>query len=772
MRPGAHTLSITEPSGSRAAFSRLLLVILRVMKKALTAFILLVSVSLAVAEGTRLWKETSYEEFQRGTARGVALRSTGQLELAPAFKAIYTSPSSFIWSIASDKDGVVYAATGAPARVYRITPDGKSNVIFEPKELQVQSVSLGQDGAIYAATSPDGKVYRITRRGGTATAPEFASETFFDPKTKYIWDMAFDAQGRLYLATGDNGEIYRVDKNGQGSVFFKSDEAHMRVLAFDPQGNLIAGSDGSGLIYRISPTGEGFVLYSAPKKEITALAVDTAGNIYAAGTGEKRTALSGNAPSPAAAPVVAAPAVQPAGSALTGNVSLAGSDIYSIAPDGSPRRIWTSHEDIVYALAFDSTGRLIAGTGNKGRIFAIEKNGDFTNLLKATANQVSAFSKAPNGGLYCSSSNLGKIFLISNSPEAEGTFESDVKDAQIFSRWGRAEVRGRGNFELYARSGNVDNPDRNWSPWARIDLARDARTDVPAARFIQWRAVLKPANPPTVIDEVAINYLSKNVAPVVDDVVVQVGARFQPQPHIAGPETVTINLGQSSSQQQSSSTRMDTTPTANKDRGYIAVRWGAHDENDDNLVYSVYYRGDNEREWKLLKSDLTDKFYSFESALLPDGGYTIKVVASDAPSHSPEDVLSDEKVSLRFEVDNTAPRIENLAARLETQDLHITFHAADDSSPIKRAEYSIDAGDWQYVEPVGALSDSKIANYDFTVLLSSVPAATEEPAEQKRKRGKSSSSAPSAPAAVPEHVVVVRVYDRAENMATAKVVTK
>src|SRR5579871_1428876 len=597
------------------------------MKKLLPVFIVIALVSLAVAEGTRQWKETGYDEFEKGTARGIAIRSTGQIELAPAFKAIYTSPSSFIWSIAADKDGVVYAATGAPARVYRVTPDGKSSVIFEPKELQVQSIALGQDGSVYAATSPDGKVYRITRKpGGTAAAPEFAVETFFDPKTKYIWDMEFDAQGRLYIATGDNGEIYRVEKNGQGSVFFKSDEAHMRVLAFDPQGNLIAGSDGSGLIYRISPTGEGFVLYSAPKKEITALAVDTAGNIYAAGTGEKRTALSGTVPSPAA-PAVAAPAVQPAGSALTSNVTLAGSDIYSIAPDGSPRRIWTSHEDIVYALAFDSTGRLIAGTGNKGRIFAIEKNGDFTSLLKATANQVSAFSKAPNGGLYCSSSNLGKIFLISNSPEAEGTFESDVKDAQIFSRWGRAEVRGRGNFELYARSGNVDNPDRNWSPWARIDLTRDARTDVPAARFIQWRAVLKPANPPTVIDEVAINYLSKNVAPVVDDIVVQVGARFQPQPHISGPETVTINLGQPP--QQPGSTRMETTPTANKDRGYIAVRWAAHDENDDNLVYSVYYRGDNERDWKLLKSDLTDKFYSFESALLPDGCYTVKAVRSE-----------------------------------------------------------------------------------------------------------------------------------------------
>jgi WD40 repeat protein len=743
------------------------------MKKLVPVFIVCALASMAVAEGTRQWKETGYDEFERGTARGIAIRSTGQIELAPAFRAIYTSPSTFIWGIAADKDGVVYAATGAPARVYRVTPDGKSSVIFEPKELQVQSISLGQDGAIYAATSPDGKVYRITRKpGGAAAAPEFAAETFFDPKTKYIWDMAFDAQGRLYIATGDNGEIFRVEKNGQGAVFFKSDEAHIRVLSFDPRGNLIAGSDGSGLVYRISPAGEGFVLYSAPKKEITALAVDDAGNIYAAGTGEKRTATQPSVPSAPVIPTVA-PGVPPAAAPFAGNVSLAGSDVYSIAPDGSPKKIWSSREDIVYALAFDSAGRLIAGTGNKGRVYAIEKNGDYTDLLRATANQVSAFSRAPNGGLYCSSSNLGKIFLMGNGTDAEGTFESDVKDAQIFSRWGRAEVRGRGNFELFARSGNVDNPDRNWSPWARIDLAKEARTDVPAARFIQWRAVLKPANPSTQIDEVAINYLSKNVAPVVDDLVVQVGARFQPQPHVSGPETIAVNLGPPP--QQFGNGRMENPPTANKDRAYIAVRWAAHDDNDDNLVYSVYYRGDNERDWKLLKSGLTDKFYSFESGLLPDGGYTVKVVASDAPSHSPEDALSDEKESLRFEVDNTAPRIENLAARVEGQDLHVTFHAADDGSPVKRAEYSIDAGDWQYVEPVGALSDAKSENYDFTILLSNAPPAPEEPVDKKRKKGKTP-TAPSSPAtsgaSAAEHVVVVRVYDRADNVATAKVVTK
>jgi sugar lactone lactonase YvrE len=734
------------------------------MKKLCFAFFVFVFAGLAFAEGTGVWKQSEYDDFERGTARGVAIRSTGQLELAPAFKALYTSPSTFIWGIAADKDGTVYAATGAPARVYRITPDGKATVIFEPKELQVQAIAVSKDGAVYAATSPDGKVYKVTRAAGRAGASgtaEFTAEPFFDPKTKYIWDLAFDEEGRLYVATGDNGEIYRVDKTGHGAVFFKSDEAHIRVLAMDPKGNLIAGSDGSGLVYRISPSGEGFVLYSAPRKEITALAVDADGNIYAAGTGEKRAApATPGGPQPAAVPPPAG--APPAGAPFVGNVNLGGSDVYVIEPDGSPRKHWSSHDDIIYALAFDAAGRLVAGTGNKGRIYAIEPNGDFTDLVKASASQVTAFAKAPGGGLYCSSSNLGKVFLMSNALETEGSFESEVQDAKIFSRWGRAEVRGRGAFELFARSGNVDNPDRNWSSWTRVDLTRDSRLEVPAARFIQWRAVLKPANPSTRVDEVSINYLPKNVAPIMEEVSVQVGARFQPQPRMTAAETFVANPGPS----QPAAPHVEPSPTPTKDRSYIAVRWSAHDENDDNLVFSVYYRGENEREWKLLKSGIADRFYSFDSGLLPDGGYTVKVVASDAPSHTPDEALADEKESQRFDVDNTAPRIEHLSARAEGRDLHVTFQATDDYSPIKRAEYSVDAGDWQYLEPVGQISDAKSENYDFNILVAAPQPPAEESPDQKRGRAK------TAAAPRTEHVVVVRVYDRYDNVATAKSVVK
>jgi hypothetical protein len=211
---------------------------------------------------------------------------------------------------------------------------------------------------------------------------------------------------------------------------------------------------------------------------------------------------------------------------------------------------------------------------------------------------------------------------------------------------------------------------------------------------------------------------------------------------------------------------VDIAPTATHDRSYVGVRWNAHDDNDDNLVFSLYYRGDNERDWKLLRSGITDKFYSFESGLLPDGGYTVKVVASDAPSHTPEEALTDEKQSQRFEVDNTPPRIENLAARVEAQQLHVTFHATDDSSPIHRAEFSVDAGEWQYLEPVGQLSDAQTENYDFNVLLNATPVSEPQP---DAKRGKQKPAANNS-AASGEHVVVVRVLDRADNVATAKFV--
>jgi len=734
------------------------------MPKFFALAVILLSATLALAEGTRTWQQSSFDDFEKGTANGVAITSDGSLELAPSFRNLYLTPSTYTWAMDTDSEGNVYVAAGSPARVYRITPQGHAGVIFAPQELQVQALVVGPHDTVYVGTSPDGKVYKIERKKASSSAaqessaapqsksavsvdPNYSSSVLFNPSTKYIWALALDKEGDLYVATGDHGEIFKVAPNGEHSLFFKSDDAHIRVLALDLKGNLIAGSDGSGLVYRISPEGQAFVLYSAPKKEITALAIDGKGNIYAAAVGEKHTPAAGAVPIQLpAAPVSVGPqmglTISAVSSAPTPVLSIpsfasaGGSEIYRIAPDGSPLTLWSSRDDLVYALAFDNQGRLLAGTGNKGHIYAITGTDQFTDLLKAPANQVTAFARAPQGALYACSSNFGKVFVLGPHPETEGTYESDVFDAHIFSRWGRAEVRSTGPVDLYARSGNVDNPDRNWSTWQKVDLLNQGAVSIPPARFVQWKAVLHDGRASAQVDSVVVNYLPKNVAPEIDDVTVQVGMRYQPMPK-APSDSASGGRGP----QQNAPL-----PPSIHDSSSIAVHWSAHDDNDDQLVYSLYYRGDGDTRWLLLKKDLDDRYYSFDSSLLPDGGYTMRVVASDAPSHSPKEALTSSQESARFEVDTTPPAIQDLRGAMAGDQLRVSFRAVDGFSPIKRAEYSIDARDWQYVDPVGQISDSKTESYDFSI---PVPAGDPQ-----------------------EHIIVVRAYDRFDNMGAAKFVLR
>src|ERR1700676_411323 len=252
------------------------------------------SPSSLLAEHTRTWRQASYEDFLKGTPHGVAVRSDGRLELAPKFTLIADADASYLWSLRVDPKGVLYAAGGSPAKVFRFDGNGgKPGTVFESTDLVAQAIAFDAKGALYVATSPDGKVYRVSASG--------EKSVFFDPKTKYIWDLAFGSNGTLYVATGDRGQIFAVSPDGKSELFYNSDEAHIRVMAFDAKGNLLAGTEPSGRVLRITPlpnkssrkdkdaaAAEGFVLYETSKREVTSLAVAPDGNIYVAAIGEEQ----------------------------------------------------------------------------------------------------------------------------------------------------------------------------------------------------------------------------------------------------------------------------------------------------------------------------------------------------------------------------------------------------------------------------------------------------------------------------------------------------
>ncbi len=725
----------------------------------LAACLAIFSGGLAYSQGTKLWTQSKFEDLEQGTPNGVAITSDGQLMAGPSSTLLAKTPSTYVWSIAADKAGNAYVGTGSPATVLRISPDGKMTKMFSSKDLSVQAVRVGPDGDIYAATLPSGKVYRLEPDAKDLT--EADAKVVFDPATtaekpKYVWDLAFDAQGRLYIATGGPAAVYRVDTTSTGAkpeLFFKSDEQHIRCLAFDAQGNLIAGSDGTGLVYRIDKAGKGYVIYDSSKQEITAVAVGPNGVIYAAGVGTKGRQTLPPLPVTGRATVTIR-IVQPGSvGALSSNTVIPeGSEIDEIAPNGAPRTLWVDHDDIVYALRWTPKG-LLAATGNRGRVYRIQEDGSYADIAHLEASQATGFADS-SAGLFISTANTGKVYRMSHADAAEGTYLSNVFDAGVFSQWGRAQVEtglGSGSFDLYARVGNIDNPERAWSDWKKVPP--DAGSlGVQPARFVQWKAVLHPGAD---ISSVGIYYLPVNVAPVVDEVLVEPGARVVPGPMaLEQAEHVAINFPvRTPPGVVSFSLPVGSEPLVGlKDKSAVTVRWLAHDDNGDTLEYSVYYRGAHEHNWMLLKDRIRRTFLSFNADLLPDGPYRIKVVASDAPSHNPGQALTGSRVSDQFLIDTTPPVVSGMTAQLVDGKIHVQLTATDATSPISHAEYSVDAGLWQYIAPVGNIADSLTEQFDFDAPLRARPAGSPPPVDAA------------------EHVITVRVFDREENVVTVKAV--
>jgi WD40 repeat protein len=715
----------------------------------------------AHAQGTRLWTESRFDEFERGTPDGVAITSDGHLVPGPESKAVLTTPSTYVWSVAADRQGDAYLATGTPATVLRVGPDGKSTTLFTSHELSVQTVRIAPDGSLYAATLPSGKVYKLDPH--TADRTEDNATLVFDPATtpekpKYVWDLAFDSQGRVYIGTGAPAAVYRVANGGKAEMFFKSDDEHIRSLAFDRSGNLIAGSDGTGLIYRIDPSGKAFVLYESPKKEITSILVAPDGSIYAAGVGEKGRNNLPPLPVTGQATVTATITIVQPGSvqAFSGNTLIPeGSELYRIPHgDGPPRRIWSGHDDIVYSLAWTADG-VLAATGNRGRIYRIHDDGTYADIAHLETSQVTGFADSSKG-IYVSTANAGKLYLLGHGEAPEGTYTSEVFDAGVFAQWGRSEIELGSSqpsaFQMFARAGNIENPQRAWDEWKPFTPNTGA-LGIQSSRFMQWKLVEHPGSS---VGAVGVNYLPVNMPPVVDEVVVTPGARASSTPQQPGqPQQVTINFPSTQNSSISFGQEPGREPlSAVKDRTAVTIRWAAHDDNGDDLSFALYYRGEGERNWQFLRDHVRERFYSFDSALVPDGHYRVKVVASDAPSHNPGEALTGDRVSDEFVIDTTPPVVSGLEAHFADGRIHASLTATDAISPISHAEYSIDAGRWQYIEPVGRIADSLTEHFDFAAPL------------PPPRTGAVAAADPA------EHVIAIRVFDRNENPVTVKAVVR
>ncbi len=505
-------------------------------------------------------------------------------------------------------------------------------------------------------------------------------------------------------------------------MLYKSSLPEIRAIIPAPDGVIYAAAMGGGVAKSVSAAASAITSSTGGGAPMVSTTITVTAQQSGINPPPKPEVLKPTAQASQTTVVAAAPSAESSGSDR--------SALYKISADNTVETLWTSKDENIYDIALEGAATAPSVTfltDVQGRIYQLE--GALRATLLAQANEGDATRLlASNRGLLAATGDLGKLLRLGGgAPAATGWFESPVHDAGTVAKWGRISWHGDSKgLALRTRSGNSARPDTTWSDWsAPLTDAAKAEIASPNARYIQWRAEFTGSvgSAPS-IDDVIVAYLPQNSPPVVRSVVVIGTAK----PAGASPTDAASpvgTIGHGAGQQ-------------------IQVVWQADDPDGDRLVYSLYFRGEDESQWKLLRANLSETLYSVDGDALADGRYFFRVVASDRPSNPLDSAREAELVSTPVVIDNTPPVVTLSGPRRTGTSFEIYADAADRTSTLRRCEYSVDAGPWVLIESADGITDSPQER--FAIAVANLPAG--------------------------EHVISVRVYDAAGNAGLAKYVAR
>jgi folate-binding protein YgfZ len=339
--------------------------------------------------------------------------------------------------------------------------------------------------------------------------------------------------------------------------------------------------------------------------------------------------------------------------------------------------------------------------GRQGKIYRLERQPGAGDAAR-TRLRVAGHLALPRfkGRIFYATANPGKISRLTPERAPRGTYESEVRDAQMISTWGsitwRGNASGTGKIEVSTRSGNVETPDDTWSAWSTPYTTPGSPIVSPKARYIQWRAAITGSGEAPVLTSITAAYLQRNLRPQVRSVTVHPpGIVFQKpystgDPELAGFENQTTPERKLTQAAQNQSAGSSAVGRKTYQKGLETLQWRADDDNDDDLAYEVEYRREGETTWKVLRKDVT------ENNLAPEVGRTAQAISyakgcylGQEPIVRLRDLGHVNRVLTGLPSIYTAGSLEVVGPNGICESV-VTLDVKDDQSAIQRVEYSVD----------------------------------------------------------------------------------
>ena len=664
--------------------------------RALFSFFLLLSVVSATEAGrAKAWQQHAYDDFAAGESEGISIAADGALELAPALVELASLEAERVWSIVPNPEGGLYVGTGDSGRLFAIDDEGQAELLFDSPELVLHALIVGPDGQLYAGSAPDGLIYKIDGEG--------QAKTLLQTGSRYVWDFAL-VDGQLYAATGEPSRVLKIAKDGSHEVFFAPEDRHVITLLAHGD-RLYAGTSGKGRIYEIDGEGHGRLLFESEQEEIHNLVVGANGEIFASAI-----------PAPSKGE----------------NSHEIPSAVYRVGAEGAVYPIWEDPEAKLVNLVA-AYEHLLLSTSNPAQLLRLSTDGRRALVAQFESFVPSRLLFGQDRALLLGGAQNAAVSILPKEGRRKGHFESAVEDFAIHARWGALEWRGTQpadtRITVQTRTGNSEEPDKTWSAWSEPLTESGQTIASPPARFIQYRVEMESmrdgATPQ--LNSIEIRGVQVNLKPRITEL-----QTFPFRPQQSG------NGGQPQGAPQAGQGRRNP-PQAKSLR---LVRWHAQDPNEDDLVYDLYLKGEDQQAWKLVEENIAHTSILWDTASMSEGQTQLKLVASDRMDNPAAERLRDERESAPFAIDNSPPTVA-LDAQTSADGAVVEVAISDRISAVQKAYYTIDYDKQQHpIAPLDGVFDSRSEKARFTV----------------------------EGLAAGEHVIVVRAIDALDNIGVRQIV--
>ena len=644
---------------------------------------------------------TTFNDWITSDFKGVRIDADGRLRLGPNVRRVAQLPEGVVWAAVSDGASGAFLSAGNEGKLFHYTAGQMKPLAQVKGGIVFAMAKVGQD--LVVAPSGEGKLFRVTPAGEV--------KPFADIDAKLVWAIAADGNDLVVAGASDRGATLILAREGTSRKLAEvPEETAFTCMAADGQGGYYLGTHGRGLLLHYSGvrTGDRMeTLMATGFEEVRALAVEN-GQLFAGATSGLGARLSSGT-------------LERREGYLSEPGPTAKSAVIRLGKERVPETLWQSNQSQIFALTVWN-GQLLVGTGNRSRLFSIPLTeaarglNPFSAMDDLGTAQATGFLRA-GSDLLVVGSNPAELHLLNEAQATEGTIDSRILKGVPLADWGRSYLEAATptgtSVTLQSRTGATETPDSTWSPWTP-PLRSGERPALPPARFAQFRLKLAStrggATP--AVESVTVHWANRNLPPVWEGVDILppglVVTRTAP-PDDIGIERVPLEtqklipaLAYSGSEKHSFR------------RGGQAFLFKVTDPNQDQLQFRIRLLPEAGAPMEL-ETAWKEKFFTFDTLVVPDGRYRLEVTASDAASQPFNGALTASWKTSVFNVDHTPPVISTLTAVPEGDGVRVHFLARDETSLLRDAAVSADGDAWLQVVPEDGLFDTK--EKTFNVLL-------------------------------------------------------